>query len=212
MFDDRIITKKLLFLFKPRLRRVMRLARPYAMISRNRMQNIHRLLYRIERDRVPGDVVETGVARGGSAILIASILKESGADRQLWLYDAFELFEPVMARYEEARSLLFEELAFDPDRVHLAKGMFEDTLLHHPDRPIAFLHIDAGSYEAVRCCFDNLWPRVQPKGWVAVDNYGADEGCRRAVDEFLASDKTAESLCRFGHTQVYFRRVACAHS
>jgi len=207
VFDARIISKKLLPLFKPRLPRAMRLAKPYAMISRNRMQNLHRLLYRIERDGIQGDAVETGVARGGSAILIASLLRDAGTDRQVWLYDAFELFDPAFAKYDEARCLLFEELRFDPDRVHLIKGLFEDTLPKHPDRPIAFLHVDAGGYETVRCCLENLWPQVQPGGWVAMDNYGVDPQCRRAADEFLAAHKQTGSLHRFSHAQAYFQRL-----
>ena len=40
MFDDLIISSKLLPLLKPRLHRLMRLAGPYTMVSRNRMQNL----------------------------------------------------------------------------------------------------------------------------------------------------------------------------
>jgi len=62
MFEDVIISKKLIPLFKPRLQKFFRTAKPFSMVSKNRLQNLYRILYRVERDRVPGDMVEAGVA------------------------------------------------------------------------------------------------------------------------------------------------------
>ena len=206
MLDNRIISNKLLRLFKPKLHSIIRVATPHAMISRNRMQSLHRLLYRIDRDGIPGDVVETGVARGGSSILIGSFIFDSPIPRELWLYDAFEILEPACAQFDDVHRLLFETFSFDPARVHLIKGLFDDSLPEYPDRPIALLHIDAGFYEPVKSCIDHLYDRVETGGWVVFDNYGVDEGCRKAVDELLERESKTNSLQRFSHTQAYFQK------
>jgi len=206
MFEDVIISKKLIPLFKPRLQKFFRTAKPFSMVSKNRLQNLYRILYRVERDRVPGDMVEAGVAQGGSAIIIATLALESRLDRQVWLYEGFELFDPSGPRYEVVRERLFETFGFDPKRVQLTKGLFEDVVSSYPGRPIALLHVDAGGYEPVKCCLDGLYRHVQPGGWVVIDNYGVDEDCRRAVDELLEAEQATASLRRFHHTQAYFQR------
>ena len=157
MFDDLIISSKLLPLLKPRLHRLMRLAGPYTMVSRNRMQNLYRLLRRVERDRIPGDAVEAGVARGGSAILIATMALRSSLDRQAWLYDVFELRGRSVATYDEVRRTFYDTFRFDPQRVHLNRGLFQDTIVQFPQRPISFLHIDAAPYEGVSTCLKGFF-------------------------------------------------------
>lgn len=206
MFEDSIISKKLVPLFKPRLQRFYRTAKPFSMVSKNRLQNLHRLLHRVECDRVPGDMVEVGVAGGGSAIVIATMALESRLDRQVWLCDGFEPFDPSGPRYDEVRERLFETFRFDPARVHLTRGLFEDVSSEYSSWPIAFRHIDAGGYEPVKCCLDGLYQHVQPGGWVVIDNYGVDEDCRRAVDELLQAEQAKPSLQRFHHTQAFFQR------
>ena len=207
VFDDWIISKKVLPLFKPRLHQLMRAAKPYSKISRNRMHNLHRLLCRVERDGILGDVVETGVAHGGSAILIASLVLEAKLEHHVWLYDAFELLSSDGPQFGAVHETLFKTFSFDPERVHLVKGLFETTLPEYTGRPIAFLHIDASGYGPIKCCLENLYPHVQPGGWVVLDNYGVDDGCCRAVDELLAIEKRNGPLHRFGHTQAYFQRI-----
>ena len=171
------------------------------------MQNLYRLLCRMERDGVRGHIVETGVARGGSAIFFGLFINAFKTRRDLWLYDAFELFDPDGPTSEEVRRTLFETFGFDREAVHLIKGHFETALAAYPEEPIAFLHIDAGGYEPIQCCLERLCPCVEPGGWIVLDNYGADEGCRRATDEYLAKIGRSDALERFGHTQVYFQQV-----
>ncbi len=210
MFDSWIITKKLLPVFKPSLHKIMQSARPYAMISRNRMQSLDRLLHRIERDQVPGDIVETGVARGGSAILLATRALESTLDRHVWLYDAFELFDAgdgPCAYLSEVEELLHDKFSFPRDRVHVVGGFFADTLPNHPEGPISLLHVDAGHYDVNKVCLDHLFSRVSPGGWLVVDNYGVCPHCRRAVDERLEQEGLAGAIQRFNHTQAFVQKT-----
>lgn len=200
MFEERIVSRRLLPVLKPSFWKVMRRAKRHSMVSKRRMQNLWRLMWRGARAGVPGDYVELGTARGGTALLLEAHRRQSpgSADRQVWLYDAFEDFEPCFARYEDVRRLLFEESGCDPDTVHLVKGFFDVGLAARPPRPVAFLHVDAGGYEGVRAGLLAIWPYLSPGAWLVFDNYGVDEGCRQAVDESVPA-----GLERFGHTQAY---------
>jgi len=209
MFESWILSKKLLPVLKPSLYKIMTSARPYAMISRNRMQSLDRLLHRIERDGVEGDVVETGVARGGSAILLATRALESPLQRDVWLYDAFELFDAgdgPCAYFAEVEQLLHETFAFPRDRVHVIRGFFADTLPGHPQKPISLLHLDAGHYDVNKVCLDHLFSRISPGGWLVVDNYGVCPHCRRAVDERLYAEGLDSAVQRFNHTQAFVQK------
>jgi len=208
VLNDLMISNKLLPWLKPQLYKLIKAAKPYAMVSRNRMQSLHRLQYRTERDVVEGDIVETGVARGGSAILLASLANQSRLDRQVWLYDAFELYSPALAEYQTVHQTLFETFRFDPERVHLSKGWFEDTVGQYPGRPISLLHIDAGEYDPVKCCLDHLFDHVSAGGWIVFDNYGYKRSTevRRAVDERLTRHNLLGELKRCGSTQAYVQK------
>ena len=207
MFEEFILPNQWLPLFKPEFDRLMKQAKQHSMVSRKRMQNLWRLLQRVERDRVAGDLVELGVARGGTAILIDAVARQSRLERESWFYDAFELLPKPDAVFQDTHDVLFGQCGCDPQRVHLIKGWVADTVPQRPPRPIAFMHIDMGGYDPVRQCLDPLFPLVSTGGWVAFDNYGDDDGCHRAVDAFLSERAMTGSLRRFGRTQVYFQKA-----
>src|SRR5258708_40071872 len=53
-----------------------------------RLVSLFRLARAIMREGVPGDIVECGVAQGGTAALLATAVRQSA--RTMWLYDSFE--------------------------------------------------------------------------------------------------------------------------
>jgi len=61
------------------------------MVGLRRLDNIEHCVKSVIADGVPGDLVETGVWRGGSCILMRAILKAYGvSDCIVWLADSFE--------------------------------------------------------------------------------------------------------------------------
>lgn len=71
--------------------------RSFTMTSTERMYALWQGVRHVIRSNIPGDFVECGVWKGGSAMLIALTLKQlSVTDRRLWLYDTFEgMSEPT---------------------------------------------------------------------------------------------------------------------
>jgi hypothetical protein len=73
--------------------------KPFTMTSMERMYALWGAVRHISTRRIPGDVVECGVWRGGSMMLVALTLAALGdTGRRLWLYDTYEgMTEPSAA-------------------------------------------------------------------------------------------------------------------
>src|SRR5204863_6498890 len=65
------------------------------MIGRERINNLHYCVESVIKEGVPGDLIETGVWRGGATILMRGILKAWDVDdRNVWVADSFEGLPP----------------------------------------------------------------------------------------------------------------------
>jgi hypothetical protein len=173
-----------------------------------------RLVVSLERDGLPGVLVEAGTARGGSAIVMASA---KAPERAMKVYDVFGMIPPpsdkdgedVHRRYQRIREGeskgvggelyygyrddLYTEVResfarcgvdVDAHRVDLVRGLFADTI--HLDEPVALAHLDGDWYESTMTCLERLAPLLVPGGRIVLDDYYAWSGCKRAVDEYFA--------------------------
>jgi O-methyltransferase len=202
---------------------------PFTMTSIERMHALYEAIGHIQRRGIEGDVVECGVWRGGSSMLSAlALLQSGGSERTLWLYDTFEgMSEPtehdVAASgervsenwdyYREAREhpvLAYAGLAdvqanmastgYPPERVRFVQGKVEDTIPATAPEQIALLRLDTDWYESTRHELEHLYPRLVPGGVLIIDDYGAWQGARRAVDEWHRSLPVAPLLLRVDST------------
>jgi O-methyltransferase len=64
------------------------------MASMHRIDAVRQSVEYIEANKIPGDIVECGVWRGGSMMAAALTLNRLGAKRSLWLYDTFRGMPP----------------------------------------------------------------------------------------------------------------------
>ena len=177
-----------------------RQVRAYTMCSNARLRGLHRAVRYAVAHGIPGDVVECGSARGGSAALMGLTLRRLGARRKVWLFDTFEglpaptandpdfeiadLFTGTcIGTLDEVRRL-FQRLNV-VEGAEFVKGLFQHTLPVAPISQIAVLHIDGDWYESVKVCLDQLYDKVVPGGVIQLDDYGYWLGARRAVDEFF---------------------------
>ncbi|HJW08688.1 MAG TPA: TylF/MycF/NovP-related O-methyltransferase, partial [Holophagaceae bacterium] len=101
------------------------------------------------------------------------------------IYDAFG----GPGTLEENRTLLETTIGYDPDRIHYHQGWFQDTLPLDAGKigPIALLRLDGDWYASTKVCLEHLYDHVVSSGIVIIDDYGTYEGCRKAVDEFIAA-------------------------
>jgi len=81
--------------------------RAYTMVPLARLDNVQRCMVDVLARGVPGDVIETGIWRGGTTIFMRAVLAAHGVtDRCVWVADSFQgLPEPDGERFPvEARA------------------------------------------------------------------------------------------------------------
>jgi O-methyltransferase len=194
------------------------------MIGLFRMDNLHAWLLDVIQRGVPGDVIEVGVWRGGATIFMRAVLRMCGeSNRRVWVADSFEgLPPPDPARYpadagdahwqlpELAVSLAEVKANFDRygmlDRqVRFLPGWFRDTLPTAPIDALALLRIDGDMYESTMVALRALYPKVSRGGYVIIDDYGALQSCRQAVDDFRREHSIADPLLPIDWTGVMWQ-------
>ncbi len=134
---------------------------------------------------LPGDLLEVGVWRGGSAALIASVAKVGNPKAKVFLADTFAGVVKAGAKdtayrggehgdtdVEQCRAL-FDRLELS-NTVILAGVFPEETGAAIADRRFSFCHIDVDVHDSVRDTFAWVWPRLLPGGCVVFDDYGFD--------------------------------------
>ncbi len=196
-----------------------------SMIGRQRMDNIRDLVLDCLRRGVPGDLVETGVWRGGACIFMRGILHiKADRTRTVWVCDSFEGLPLPDPAYPADRGLdlqQFGQLAVSQedvaenfgrfglldDQVRFLKGWFKDTLPTAPIESIAVLRLDGDLYQSTRDALSALYHRVTPGGYVIVDDYHDIKACRRAVSDHLAeAEPDGVTLREIDGTGVYWQK------
>jgi O-methyltransferase len=208
-------------------RQVYEACRDYTMTSMSRMYALHQAVRHVLDRGVPGDLVECGVWRGGSSMVMAKALAAAGdADRRLYLYDTYEgMSEPTErdldpsgrsaeellrahdkddpiwaeASLEEVRHNLMT-CGLDPGRVEFVKGKVEETIPATLPSKIALLRLDTDWYESTRHELDHMYPLLVPGGVLVIDDYGHWQGARTAVDEYFAEHRPDMLLNRIDYT------------
>jgi hypothetical protein len=176
---------------------------------------------------VPGDLIETGVWRGGATIFMRALLKLEGVtDRIVWVADSFEGLPPpdaerypadagdelhtveVLAVSLQEVKANFEKFGVLDDGVRFLKGWFRDTLSDPRIRQLAVLRLDGDMYESTTDALVRLYPRLSIGGYIIVDDYGCIPACRQAVHDFRAAHGIEDVIQWVDWTGVYWRRTA----
>jgi O-methyltransferase len=179
---------------------MQKIIRPYTLVGFDPLHNLYALAERIDREQIPGDVVECGVYKGGSAAVLARVATHSRMRRTVWLFDSFQGLPPaaqidgekavehvgtLTANPEEVQELL-RKTGADLRRVRVVPGFFQDTFSTVEIPRIALLNIDADWYDSVKLCLERFYDCVVPGGFISFDDYGYWPGCKAAVDEFFS--------------------------
>ena len=205
--------------------RLEHLGFPHTMIGRLRLENVEACLETIRRDNVPGDLIECGVWRGGTAILLRGFLKAHGMEsRTVWVADSFAGLPPPACPEDREHDLsaakfpmlaipletvrdLFARYGLLDGGVRFLPGWFCDTLPAAPIQSLALLRLDGDLYESTRDALEALYPKLSPGGFATVDDYHCMPPCRQAVDEYRERHGIACPIERIDWTGVFWRKV-----
>jgi hypothetical protein len=196
----------------------------HSMIGTRRMAQLRGACETVLQEQIPGDLIETGVWRGGAGIMMRGVLAAYGdTSRRVWLADSFEgLPAPDVAQFPqdaESRFHTYAPLAVSLEQVQanfakyglldqqlvFVKGWFRETLPGLPVERLAVLRLDGDMYESTRNALDNLYRRVSPGGYVIVDDYGMVPECRAATDDFRREQRIDTPMTDIDGVGVFWR-------
>jgi len=196
----------------------------HTMVGRARLDNVQDCVSTVILDDVPGDLVETGVWRGGTSIFMRAILRAYGVtDRVVWAADSFEGMpvsgpeshpsdqQTPLYRYNQVLAVSLDTVRanFDvygllDDQVRFLPGWFRDTLPGAPIERIAVLRLDGDLYESTTDALTSLYPKVSPGGYVIIDDYMI-AACREAVHDFRSAHGITAPLVAIDQDAVFWR-------
>jgi len=193
-------------------RKIIWAAKPFTMTSIERMAALVNAVGYVTRNRIPGDIAECGVWRGGSMMVVALTLLANGdRSRSLYLYDTFEgMSAPTTAdkspegisaqqmleqapagtgiwcyaSLEEVRANI-ASTGYPAEKIHLIKGKVEDTIPGTLPAALSLLRLDTDWYESTKHELLHLYPLLHRNGILIIDDYGDWQGARKAVDEYF---------------------------
>jgi O-methyltransferase len=177
--------------------------RLFEKITGSTMVDIYRCyeLYTLAKQMVlvPGDFIEIGVWRGGTAALLAG----AAPRKTMHLFDTFRgvakanrAYDTLYVGGEHADTNqatvndLFQAMGLTGN-VHA--GVFPEDTSRFLPASISLAHIDVDTYSSAKDSFLAVWPAVHANGVVIFDDYGffGCEGVAQAVNEIISTTDDA---------------------
>ena len=166
--------------------------RPYTLVPRESCYVLQCLAR--QAASCAGEFWECGVYKGGTAMLLQTVLARSGKPPTLRLFDTFEGLPEVDPGRDFHRRGEFADTSeaavaarVTGDFVRIHAGRIPATFAGLEDCRIAFAHVDVDLYESVLHCCRFIYPRLSAGGVMVFDDYGLRfcPGARKAVDEYM---------------------------
>jgi O-methyltransferase len=196
--------------------------RPYTLSSTENLYHLYRSVRYIESAHILGDIVECGVWRGGSAMLMAITLNNLGnTKRTIYLYDTYSGMTPPTSKDIQADSgkhadkflqngnkeqniyWCYSELdevqsnmaktGYPEENIVYVAGRVETTIPGTAPDCCSILHLDTDWYESTFHEMTYLYPLLTVGGIIIQDDYGFWQGAKEATDNYIEENK----LCLF---------------
>jgi O-methyltransferase len=196
----------------------------HSMIGLKRMENLSTCVQTMLKEGIPGDLIETGVWRGGACILMKGILAVNGVtDRKVYVADSFRgLPKPNEAAYPadsgdttHEYSVLavsrqqvednFRKYGLLDSQVVFLEGWFKDTLPTLPARELGLIRLDGDMYESTMDALRHLYPRLASRGFCIIDDYYLPT-CSKAVQDYRKDHQIVEPIQEIDGVGVFWRK------
>jgi len=154
-----------------------------------------------------GIFAECGCYNGHSTHVIASMMKLSGRNVPLYVFDSFAGLSPPTSEDQGGNSnasrmydrMQSGEQLFAADLETVRSNLAEHTNIQYfpgwiperfaevADKNFAFVHIDVDIYAPTRDSLEFFYPRLAKGGFIQIDDYNSIDwpGCNKAVNEFM---------------------------
>lgn len=205
--------------------KIIEFVSPYTLLSHERLQNILDSISTLEKENIPGDLIEIGVFKGGAIMAMALKCKQLNCNRKIIAYDTFEgmtlptSYDITFQGLEAKNNYVMPDIkcasSFENTKANIDKAEYKnieyvigDILLQKKEdvpKKIALLRLDTDWYESTKYELEIFEPNVMKGGFVIVDDYGHWLGCRKAVDEFQSIKNN--TICAIDYTGIYWRKT-----
>lgn len=194
------------------------------MIGLRRLDNLQYSIETALAEGVEGDLIETGVWRGGACIFMRAVLAAYGiGDRRVFVADSFEgLPKPDVEKYPADKGdthFIYKQLAVSreevennfrrygllDDQVVFLEGWFKDTLPKAPIAKLSVLRLDGDMYGSTMESLENLYPRLSRAGFCIIDDYDYP-ACKAAVNDFRSAHEIDSEVKDIDGSAVYWRK------
>lgn len=159
------------------------LAKSHTLVDKYRSYELWDLVKNVKK--VPGELIEIGVWRGGTGVLIAKSAELLGIKDNVYLCDTFSGVPKASEKdgiykggehadtTKEAVENLVEMLHLT--NVKIVQGIFPDeTGFELENHQFRFCHIDVDVYESAKGVVEWLWERLSVGGIIVFDDYGIE--------------------------------------
>ena len=188
------------------------LAAGRSLVTTSKLVNFYFIL-KYGLNAVPGDIIEFGSYRGGSALFMAQLLKMWGSTKKVFACDTFEGMPPTDAAIDLHSAGDFGESRLDEiestrdaaglgDSLVLVKGLFEKTFPSlRLDMTFSLVHVDCDIYEPIKYVLREVDDFLAPGAYVVLDDplFGSCLGAMEACEEVYLHDKKLHAEQAFPH-------------
>jgi O-methyltransferase len=198
----------------------------YTMVGTKRLENIQFCVEAALKQKVPGDLIETGVWRGGSVIFMRALLKAHGIiDRTVWVADSFAgLPKPNAEKYPadagdvhhfisdlavplEQVQANFKVFDLLDEQVRFLKGWFKDTLPQAPMEQVAVARLDGDIYESTMDALVPIYPKLSVGGYLIVDDYHSAPACKKAIQDYRDVHRITDAIQEIDGVGVFWQKT-----
>lgn len=193
----------------------------YTMVGHKRLDNVRKCIEDVIRNDVPGDLVEAGAWRGGTAIFMRAILRAYEDEcRNVWVADSFEGM-PLPLNKDDGWDLSkvgylkvpldqvksnFRKFGLLDERVRFLKGWFRDTLSSAPIKEIAVLRLDGDMYSSTMDSLQSLYHKINHDGYIIIDDYYSWRSCHNAVNDFRNEKSIKSPIKKIDSHGAYWKK------
>lgn len=193
----------------------------FTMIGLKRLENLHQLLDFVRINHIEGDLIETGVWRGGATIFMKYYCKLYNLDKKVFVCDSFKGLPPPSGKFEadygdlhhtyKSLSVSLQDVKsnfslFDclDENVIFIEGFFGETLPdNHNINKISLLRMDGDMYESTHDVFYSLYDKVVDGAPIIIDDYCL-AGCKKCVHDFRESKKITSEIKNVDRCGIYW--------
>lgn len=185
-------------------------SQPHSLLASVKLNALQLLMFDVVSNNVPGDFLEAGIYKGGTAIFMRAFLKVHNiSGKVVWAADSFEgipqtkkykhVNDPVdkwadrwSAGYEEVLAN-FRRYDLLDEQVRFIKGYFSDSLPNAPFQRLSLARLDADSYESTMDALQSVYPKMSHGGYMIIDDWHLPS-CRQAVIDFRKSMRISDPV------------------